>query len=57
MFLGGGLLQRLLPILPKEILLSNFLISGRMKDYVNSIPLYTINDDLISLKGCAAFES
>ena len=57
LFLGGGLLQRLLPIMPKEILLSNFLISGRMKDYVHSIPLYTINDDLISLKGCAIFES
>ena len=27
------------------------------ENYVHSIPLYTINDDLISLKGCAIFES
>ena len=55
-FLGGGLLERLYPIMPKDLLLKNFLIPGRMKDYVNSIPLNIIKDDLVSLKGCSSFE-
>ena len=55
-FLGGGLLERLYPIMPKDLLIKNFLIPGRMKDYVNSIPLNIIKDDLVSLKGCSSFE-
>ena len=51
-FLGGGLLQRLIPIIPNTDLLEKFYISGRMKKYVNSIPLSIIDDDLLALKGC-----
>ena len=56
-FLGGGLLERLYPIMPQDLLLKNFLIPGRMKDYVKSIPLNIIKDDLISLKGCSTYEN
>jgi len=49
-------LKRLFPILPNDILLKNFLINGRMQEYVNNIPLHIINDDLVSLKGCAAYQ-
>ena len=55
-FLSGGLLKRLLPILPNDLLLKNFLINGRMQEYVDNIPLHIINDDLVSLKGCAAYQ-
>ena len=53
-FLGGGLLQRLIPIVQDSDLLKNFYISGRMKDYVNAIPLSIINDDLLALRGCGS---
>ena len=55
-FLSGGLLERLFPILPNDLLLKNFLINGRMQEYVNNIPLHIINDDLVSLKGCATYQ-
>lgn len=53
MFLSGGLLQRLIPIVANSNLTNHFYIGGRMKQYINEIPLFIINDDLISLKGCA----
>ena len=52
MFLSGGLLQRMLPIITNSNLTQHFYIEGRMKKYINEIPLYIINDDLVSLKGC-----
>ena len=55
-FLSGGLLERLYPILPDDLILKNFLISGRMKNYIKQIPLHIINDDLISLMGCAVYK-
>ena len=55
-FLSGGLLVRLYTILPNDLILKNFLISGRMKNYVKQIPLHIINDDLISLMGCAVYK-
>ena len=53
MFLSGGLLQRMIPLVQYSNLTDNFYIEGRMKGYISAIPLYIINDDLISLKGCA----
>ena len=55
-FLSGGLLVRLYTILPNDLILKNFLIPGRMKNYVKQIPLHIINDDLISLIGCAVYK-
>ena len=56
-FLSGGLLERLYGILPNDLILKNFLIPGRMKNYVKQIPLHIINDDLISLMGCAVYKN
>ena len=56
-FLSGGLLKRLYGILPKDLILKNFLIPGRMENYVKQIPLHIINDDLISLMGCAVYKN
>ena len=52
-FLGGGLLQRIIPLIKESNLVDNFFIKGRMEKYIGSIPFLIIDDDLLAIKGCA----
>ena len=55
-FTGGNLVQWFNSESNYKKVLKNFLINGRMQEYVNNIPLHIINDDLVSLKGCATYQ-
>jgi glucokinase len=58
-FLGGGIVPKILPRLKTPILLESFLAKGRMRPLLESMPVRAVLDDRAVLLGAArcAFES
>lgn len=44
-YIGGGMMPKILPLINKEAFESAFLNKGRFKDFINNIPVYVILDE------------
>lgn len=53
-FLGGGILPKIAPLLKKSAFVERFLDKGRMRDYVATTPIRLIVEDGAALLGAAA---
>lgn len=53
-YIGGGIVPRLTPLLPSSPLRSRFEDKGRFRDYLAPIPLYVINSAYPALLGVSA---
>ena len=54
-YLGGGILPRILPALKQEIFLQTFLNKGRLSDFLMNVPVYVILNPKIALIGAAFY--
>jgi glucokinase len=57
-FLGGGILPKILPVLQKSDFLKSYAAKGRFASFVAAIPVHVIRNDKAALMGAAqrAFE-
>lgn len=55
MFVGGGIITRLLPLLDRPSFLSHFRAKGRLEPYLAAMPLSVITNPVPALIGCAAY--
>jgi glucokinase len=55
MFIGGGIITRLLPLLDRPSLLGHFRAKGRLEPYLDAMPLSVITNPVPALIGCAAY--
>ena len=53
-FVGGGVAERLAPLLDHRRFREAFENKGRLKPYLAAIPVYFITADMPALRGCAA---
>ncbi len=44
-YIGGGMMPKILPLIDKEAFENAFLNKGRFKDFINNIPIYVILDE------------
>ena len=44
-YIGGGMITKILPLINKEAFENAFLNKGRFKDFINNIPVYVILDE------------
>ena len=44
-YIGGGMMPKILPLIDKEAFKNGFLNKGRFKDFINNIPVYVILDE------------
>ena len=44
-FIGGGMIPKILPLIDKEAFENAYLNKGRFKDFLNNIPVYVILDE------------
>ena len=44
-YIGGGMIPKILPLINKEAFENGFLNKGRFKDFINNIPVYVILDE------------
>ena len=44
-YIGGGMMPKILPLINKEAFENGFLNKGRFKDFMNDIPVYVILDE------------
>lgn len=51
-YLGGGILLQILPLLKKSNFRKRFEDKGRISSYMKDIPTFVINDTTSALKGC-----
>jgi glucokinase len=54
-YLGGGIVPKILPVLKKENFLRSFSDKGRFRDLLESIPVYAILNDQAALIGAAVY--
>jgi glucokinase len=52
-YLGGGILPRILPLLERSEFVARFLAKGRMSHCLEPVPVYLITDTLAALRGAA----
>ena len=52
-YVGGGIIPKILPSLKISSFLSSFKDKGRFQEWMNFIPIYLINDEKTALKGAA----
>lgn len=52
-YLGGGIVPRILPLLARSDFLAHFLDKGRMARCLEPVPVYVITDTLAALQGAA----
>lgn len=52
-YIGGGIIQNILPLISKEIFMNRFDQKGPMRDLLQSIPVKVLLDQRSSLFGCA----
>jgi glucokinase len=52
-FLGGGIVRRVIPLLQGSDLCARFCAKGRMSDYMRAIPIRLITADRIARRGAA----
>ena len=55
MFIGGGIITRLLPLLDAASFCAHFRAKGRLEPYLDAMPLAIITNPLPALIGCAAY--
>ena len=55
MFIGGGIIMRLLPLLDRASFLGHFRAKGRLEPYLEAMPLSVIINPVPALIGCAAY--
>lgn len=53
-FLGGGILPRIIELLPESEFEQRFLNKGRVEDWMRTVPLYALNAGYQALIGAAA---
>jgi glucokinase len=53
-YLGGGILPRILPLLERSEFVARFLAKGRMAHCLEPVPVYVITDTLAALRGAAS---
>jgi len=53
-YLGGGILLRILPLLEKSHFRKRFEDKGRISSYMKDVPTLVINDTTSALKGCVS---
>jgi glucokinase len=53
-FLGGGILPRISELLPLSEFEQRFLAKGRLKDWMQTVPVYALNAGFQALIGAAA---
>ena len=53
-YLGGGIVLHLLPLLDEQRFRSAFAHKGRLRPYLDAIPAYVIRAEMPTFKGCAA---
>ncbi|SDJ99135.1 glucokinase [Microbulbifer yueqingensis] len=53
-FLGGGILPRIETLLPESEFEQRFLAKGRLRDWMLTVPVYTLNAGFQALLGAAA---
>ena len=44
-YIGGGMIPKILPLIDKEVFENAYLNKGRFKDFLNNIPVYVILDE------------
>ena len=44
-FIGGGMIPKILPLIDKEAFENAYLNKGRFKDFLDNIPVYVILDE------------
>lgn len=54
-YLGGGILPRILPLLESDVFMSSFTAKGRFQDLLKDIPVYLIKNPEAALFGAACF--
>jgi glucokinase len=52
-FLGGGIVRRVIPLLDDSDLCDRFRAKGRMRDYMNDIPIHLITAERVARRGAA----
>ena len=55
LFIGGGIVPKILPMLDQRVFLSHFLHSGRLKTLLQKVPVYVILNDKTALWGAAYY--
>lgn len=53
-FIGGGIITRLVPLIDKESFAADFRAKGRLEPYLGPVPLSVITNPVPALIGCAA---
>ena len=52
-FLGGGIVKRIVPLMEASDLCERFCAKGRMREYLSGIPIRVITADQVARRGCA----
>ncbi|MEM7046738.1 MAG: glucokinase [Pseudomonadota bacterium] len=52
-YLAGGMMTRLRPLIASSRLREAFHIGGRMENYISKIPLILVDEPFLALRGCA----
>lgn len=53
-YLGGGILPRILPLLEGSLFRERFEAKGRMNIYMKDIPVFLIQEEMPALRGCVS---
>lgn len=53
-YLGGGMIPKILPLIDKKVFENAFINKGRFKDFLNDIPVYVILDETAPSIGARA---
>jgi glucokinase len=53
-YLGGGIVPRLLPLLDQKRFRAGFAHKGRLRSYLDAVPVHVIRAEMPTFKGCAA---
>lgn len=52
-YIGGGIVRRVTPLLERSEFCARFLAKGRMRDYLEAIPIRLINAEQVARRGAA----